>query len=320
MRARIPFVPVSRKRGKSVTDSPRENSPESLGTRIRVSMRISAIVLVTMICAFPPAMIRRLAPGKRRLNARIGSRCCGFWARALCALIGVRRSVHGAPPRVPCVVTSNHVSYLDILVLSSLYPSLFVANREIASWPVFGWITRNSGTLFVDRERPRDVVRAGREMDAHIADGTTLTLFPEGGTSRGNTIRPFMPSLLEPAAKRGAPCFAVSLSYSTPGAAEPPSETVCWWGGAPFVPHFTRLLRLRRIVVDVHFAEQPVISSDRKELARLLREGALTHFQPVRQADDYSLADSQTSAPRKSQSSLPSSQLSGSGEKTVSVK
>jgi len=202
----------------------------------------------------------------------------------MCAILSVRRDVGGPVPGDGVyLVASNHVSYLDILVLGSLYPSLFLAKREIASWPLFGWIARGAGTLFVDRDVARDVVRAGREMSERLELGLPLTIFPEGRSSRGVEILPFQPSLLEPAARAGVPCWAASISYETPGSEDAPSRTICWHDSESLLTHFPRLVGLRRVIARVRFSEIPVISNDRKALASALWENSNATFTPVRQ-------------------------------------
>jgi 1-acyl-sn-glycerol-3-phosphate acyltransferase len=252
--------------------------------QIRILWRIPACIVVTaFFAALTP--IARLAGRDAAGVARLGARFAGRWGRVLCAILGVERRIEGVVPDGPAfLVASNHLSYLDILVLGSIYPSLFVAKREIATWPLFGWVARGAGTIFVDRERPKDVIRAGREMTATLVGGVPLTIFPEGRSSAGTTILPFLPSLLEPAAQAGVACHAASISYETPGSPEPPSDTVCWHDGSSFPAHFVRLAGLGRIVARVRFASTPVRSADRKELARTLWESANRSFEPVRQA------------------------------------
>ena len=186
------------------------------------------------------------------------------------------------PEGNPFVVAANHVSYVDILVLGSIYRSQFVAKQEIRSWPAFGWISRAAGTLFVNRDNPRDAVRVIRAIRGHLADGISITLFPEGGTSPGDEVRPFLPTLLEPAAGSGAPCYAASLTYETSDAGVTPGDTICWHDGSNFVKHFLGIMALRKIEARVSFSERPVRSSDRKELAQKLWEDARDSFVPIR--------------------------------------
>lgn len=241
-----------------------------------------AILVTAFFAVLPPAL--RLVVRGEAARARLGARLASAWGWSLCTLLGVKREVRGRIPRHDgaYVVASNHLSYLDIVVLGSIYPSLFVAKREIAGWPLFGWVAREAGTLFVDREQARDVVRAGKEIQERLALGVPITLFPEGKATDGASILPFLPSLLEPAAQAGVPCFAASLHYETPGTPEPVSSTVCWYDGRSFPHHFLGIARLPRIVAHVRFAEAPVVSPDRKELARSLWESATRTFEPVR--------------------------------------
>jgi len=251
---------------------------------LRFSYKLPAALLATAFFAAIPALFRLVAPGRRRAVGRVGAESCRLWGKTMCAILAVRRDVLGPVPREGTfLVASNHVSYLDILVLASLYPSLFLAKREIASWPVFGWIARGAGTVFINRDQPKDVVRAGRELSARLELGLPVTIFPEGRSSCGVAILPFQPSLLEPAARADVPCWAASISYETEGSALPPSRTICWHDSESLAAHFPRLLGLRRVVARVRFAEAPVHSVDRKILASSLWEKVNASFTPIRQ-------------------------------------
>src|SRR5512139_963218 len=164
---------------------------------LRVPFRLAAAVLATAFCAAVPAAVRLLTFGAMRPASWVGAWSCWAWGRMMCAILGIRVEVEGRPPRGLFLLASNHLSYLDIMVLGSLAPSLFVAKREIRAWPLFGWMSRGAGTLFVDRDRPKDVVRVGGEMIERLEAGLSLTLFPEGKSTRGLEVHPFMPSLLE---------------------------------------------------------------------------------------------------------------------------
>jgi len=247
-------------------------------------LKLTALLLVTVAASISAWITTAASFGRLGPAARAGSILCSWWSRWACRILGLRRIVHGMPAGAPFLVASNHLTYIDIWVLGSLYPSIFVAKREISRWPVFGWVARTAGTLFVDREVARDVVRAGRRMEDHLRAGIPLTVFPEGGTSHGEDVRPFLSSILEPAARLNVPCYAASLSYDTPGDAPPPSRSICWSGGnPPFFKHLLGVLALRRIEVRVTFSDEPIQSTDRKELARKLEDEVRRTFAPVRQ-------------------------------------
>jgi len=249
----------------------------------RVVWKTPAILVATGIIVSVPLIASVvLAPWPRAL-ARVRARATRWWGRSLCAILGVTRAVEGGePPYAGGMVAANHLSYLDILVLASLYPCLFVAKGDIASWPLLGWVARASGTVFIHRGLARDLVRASQVMTDHLKNGLSITIFPEGSTSAGSKVRPFLPSLLQPAAEGGIPCWAASLTYEIPGDVIAPSVAVCWHDGSSLPVHLRRLMGLASIVARVRFAGTPVMSRDRKELARFLWSSVATNFEPVR--------------------------------------
>jgi 1-acyl-sn-glycerol-3-phosphate acyltransferase len=166
------------------------------------------------------------------------------------------------------LLISNHVSYVDILVLVSLTPAVFVAKREVKSWPVMGWLAQMGGTLFIDRERRTHVGEVNDEIENALDGGALVIVFPEGTSSDGRTILPFKSSLLEPATQQEHPltvgCIQYTLADGDTGA------EVCYWGDTVFFPHLINLLSKRSVRASVRFATVEHHSTDRKELAQQL--------------------------------------------------
>ena len=204
-----------------------------------------------------------------------------MWGRGALRILGVRVARTGTPPPAGHLVVSNHLSYLDIIVLGSLLPVVFVSKSEVRNWPFVGLVATMAGTIYVDRGRKRDALRVLAHMQAALDRGDGVVLFPEATSTNGATILPFRSSLLAGAARLGASVRWLTLSYRTPPGAPAARDRVCWWGDAGFVGHFLRLCGLRRIDCAVHFGEPPMRSGDRKELGRILRDAMLREFQPV---------------------------------------
>src|SRR5204862_3322826 len=97
------------------------------------------------------------------------------------------------------LLVSNHLSYLDIVVLSSIRPCVFCAVRDVARWPLFGWLAHAAGTIFVDRERKFSSPKVVNSIRDAIAGGPVVVLFPEGTSSDGSKVLPFKSALVEPA-------------------------------------------------------------------------------------------------------------------------
>ncbi|MEM7309397.1 MAG: lysophospholipid acyltransferase family protein [Planctomycetota bacterium] len=222
---------------------------------------------------WPLALATRLiaALGARGPAMRGGARVQALWARVSLPVLGVELDCPAPPPEGTMLVCANHLGYLDVFVLGALFPGRFVAMHEISGWPLLGWLARSTGTLFVDRERKRDVLAVGERMDETLAEGVSVVLFPEGRAGPGDALRPLKTPLFQGAARGGLPCLPVALAYETPGHPFSPAWTVSWWGGMDLWKHLRRLLRLPRIRAVVRFDAEPVRADDRKELAELVR-------------------------------------------------
>jgi len=188
-------------------------------------------------------------------------------SRRTLRILNVKIQTRGPVPARGLVV-SNHLSYLDILVLSAITPAVFVSKSEVRRWPVFGWFARLSGTLFVQRIRRSDVARLNQQITQVLDTGVPVVLFPEGTSSDGQQVLPFKSSLLEPVLKQNHPVCASLIRYSlTDGLA---SEDVCYWGDMTLFPHLINLLSKRRVRAFVSFTPVQESPNCRKELARHL--------------------------------------------------
>lgn len=134
--------------------------------------------------------------------------------RLLCRLFGIRLSMAGRPPAAgSCLIASNHVSWLDVVVLSAVMPLSFVAKREVAGWPFFGALARLQGTIFVDRERRHSTARTADGITARLARGETIVLFGEGTSHDGASVLPFKSSLFAAATAPDIAIVPVTLAY-----------------------------------------------------------------------------------------------------------
>ncbi len=171
------------------------------------------------------------------------------------------------------LLVCNHLSYLDIPVLASLAPAVFVSKRDVQSWPVIGWLAGLAGTLYVDRERRTQVGRVNAEIQHALDAGLLVVLFPEGTSSDGRAVLPFRSALLEPAAQQNHPLSVAVIQYHLETGDV--GEDVCYWGDMTFLPHLLNLLSLPTLRASVRLApfQQPI--NDRKELARNLHAEVL---------------------------------------------
>jgi 1-acyl-sn-glycerol-3-phosphate acyltransferase len=179
------------------------------------------------------------------------------------------------------MLASNHLSYLDILMLGAITPVAFVAKREVRNWPVFGWFARLAGTMFVHREKRSDVNRSTAEIKEALRNGALVVLFPEGTSSDGDTVLPFKSALLAPATQQEHPLSASFIRYGLDDGSV--ADEVCYWRDMTLVPHLLNLLGKRGVSAHVSFMQVHEGCANRKELARQL------HAEVVRLREAFSI-------------------------------
>src|SRR3954469_12774044 len=94
-----------------------------------------------------------------------------IYHRLVCRILGVRIHARGQVHRGPVLIVSNHISWLDITVLTTFAPMGFVAKREVAGWPVFGLFAKLQRCVFVDRERRSATAEVNQTIAARLAEG-----------------------------------------------------------------------------------------------------------------------------------------------------
>ncbi len=108
---------------------------------------------------------------------------------------------------------SNHVSWLDVAVLSSVYSMSFVGRKEVKHWPILNSIVSSAGTIYIDRKKKSDVKRVNTILSKKLQQGLAIGLFPEGTTSDGTKLLPFKAPLLESTLMADSEVVPVVLEY-----------------------------------------------------------------------------------------------------------
>ncbi len=120
--------------------------------------------------------------------------------RILLKIIGVRLHRKGRLTKErPLLIVSNHVSWLDIVVLGALRPLSFVAKADMIDWPFFGQLAKMQRTVFIQRDRRRTAGEQADNIASRMTAREIMVLFPEGTTSDGNGLLPFKTPLFEAA-------------------------------------------------------------------------------------------------------------------------
>ena len=214
----------------------------------------------------------------RRVGGSASRRIIRVWYRGVCVASGLRLNVIGRPVDTPSTMyVANHCSYFDVPLLGSLMDGWFVAKREVAGWPVLGFLAKISPTVFIER-RSGAVTRALEALVKRLHTGDSLILFPEGGTNDGTAIKPFKSALFSVAEQRDGATIVrvqpISIAYTHLG--EDPItreglQTVAWFdeGDDGVLLHLWNLLKKGGLSVTIRFHPPVTIEGfeTRKSLA-----------------------------------------------------
>lgn len=242
----------------------------------RFVLVVVAALLVTAVL-LPAHIIARWR--KHSIHKKIEVR----WHRAICAILGIKIEVRGTmvqPAGHGVLIASNHISWIDIIVLGSIAPISFVAKQEVKDWPVFGALAKWQNSVFIDRSTRLGAKEQANIINQRLLDGDNIVLFPEGTTSDGNFIYPFKSSLFGALgvgdAAISSPIQPVSIAYNKlcglpMGRFKRP--LAAWPGDIEIGPHLMGVIAEPHLGVVVSFGE-PVAQNEginRKEITMIVQ-------------------------------------------------
>jgi 1-acyl-sn-glycerol-3-phosphate acyltransferase len=199
-----------------------------------------------------------------------------FYHRCCCRILGLRVRRIGEPVTArPVLFAANHVSYLDITIFGSLIAGSFIAKREVARWPLFGWLAKLQRSVFIDRQI-RSTAEQRDSIAGRLAAREALILFPEGTSGDGNRVLPFKSALFsvaDQAASGPVTVQPVSIAYTRLDGMPIGRRfrpLFAWYGAMAMAPHLWRVLGLGTIEVVVEFHPPTTLAAcgSRKTLAR----------------------------------------------------
>ena len=194
--------------------------------------------------------------------------------RVVLRILGVRVSIEGEVLKSgPAILAANHVSWLDIVIMSSLAPVSFIAKRDVNAWPLFGQLARLQRTVFVDRHRRHSTGSSRNEMRQRLAAGDILVLFAEGTSGDGASVKPFKSALFSAVEPAHVPLQPISIAYT--GHRNLPMTRrqrplYAWYGDMELPPHLWQALSYGPIEITVicHAPLAIADAGDRKALAK----------------------------------------------------
>jgi 1-acyl-sn-glycerol-3-phosphate acyltransferase len=198
------------------------------------------------------------------------------WSKRLLKIFGIELQVNASNliPHGPFLLASNHVSWMDIHVINAFKPIRFVAKSEVANWPIFGWMAKQLGTVFIRRDSSKHARQVVHEL-ADLLKTQSICIFPEGTSTIGKSVHSFKPNLFEAAVVAKVPVCTLALAYFDQKTGTH-SEIPAFIGDMGLMTSMARILKSRNLRVKLTFfapiSAQADQAMDRKGLAHYSQE------------------------------------------------
>ncbi len=202
-----------------------------------------------------PAIACLFSPSAARIQR---DRIKLLWLKTFGLLINLTIVKNGRVSEQTAMLASNHISWLDIIVIGQYKPACFVAKSDILHWPVIGFLSRQAGTIFIRRGDKKNILGTADKMISLLKQNGTIIAFPEGTTTKGDQVLNFHASLFQPALSTHSAIQPVAIQYH--GASK---EHAPFVGDDTFVKHLIKMLMLEKIEASLCFL--PVIDTSGKD-------------------------------------------------------
>ena len=191
------------------------------------------------------------------------------WCTQLLGIFQMRLAVIGAEQLEDAhyLIAANHISWIDIHVINAFKPHYFVAKAEVDSWPVFGWMAKQLGTLFIERGKASSIRKMVPELAAQLGQ-KAICIFPEGTSTDGWQVAPFKPNLFETAIVASAPVYSLAIQYFELQTGKK-TTAPAFIGEMGLLDSMWKLICSPPICAEIRISARLPLLNDRKALAEL---------------------------------------------------
>lgn len=193
------------------------------------------------------------------------------WSKHLLSLFGLELKINSPEviPIGPYLLAANHISWIDIHAINSFKPIRFVAKSEVEGWPIFGWMAKQLGTVFIQRGNSKHAIQVVSNMTKAL-ETESICIFPEGTSTEGYAIRPFKANLFESAVISKSPVLSLAIEYYDKKTGIK-TDVTAFIGEMGLLESMSKILKHRNLRVELTFfppsGSSPPFRNDRKSLA-----------------------------------------------------
>ena len=190
---------------------------------------------------------------KEEINSKRALHLRDFLIRVSNYILGIRTIIYGEKPTKQGLIVANHRSYFDPIVIVNQIHAFPVGKKEVASWPMIGYICKISGVLFVDRKCPISRQETAESIREILTKGYSIVNFPEGTTDVLPTTVPFNYGSFVMATKIKSAVIPIAIDYK--------EKTDAFVGDDTFIPHFLKCFGKWTTEIKITFFP-PIYSED----------------------------------------------------------
>lgn len=218
-------------------------------------------IILHILLAIPLCLIILISSKKQQ------ERIIQFWCKKLLSIFDIRVEVSGLNDHLRSqkkyLIVANHISWMDIIVIQSIKPSIFVAKSDVASWPLFGWVAQMTGTIFIKRDKVSDIKKALKKIKRRLVK-RSVCIFPEGTSTNGRYVLPFKSNLFQSSIDTNKSILPLCLRYEQNNIY---SDKVAFVDDMSLVDSIIRIKQERDIKAVVEILQPIRPRFNRKELA-----------------------------------------------------
>ena len=192
-----------------------------------------------------------------------------WWSLRLLKILNVKVIVNSDLKKILInknyLIVSNHISWLDIFVINSICPVIFVSKHSVSKWPFIGWLAKATDTIFVDRKKISKIKETTVKIEFCLENKESIFIFPEGTSTDGLSLLPFKSNLFQTAINSKVDILPIVIQYQHDNKfTTAPSYT----GDMSLIASVLNLIKLDSIDVRVTILSPIRKDNNRKSLAK----------------------------------------------------
>jgi 1-acyl-sn-glycerol-3-phosphate acyltransferase len=203
-------------------------------------------------------------------------------------VLNIEVVVKGTPVReTNFLYVGNHMGFVDIFVLASIMPALFITSQEMRETPVLGNICEMAGCIFVERRSRTQIMDELGSLKEALEQGFNVILYPEATSTNGEAVLPFKKTLMMAGPHAARPIQPGCINFIEINGQDfnlKSRDNVCWYGEMSFVTALWNSFTSSSMKAELHFLD-PILeppTADRTEVAKKAHALVSTHFRTPR--------------------------------------